>query len=240
MRRMLFRIASMLLLLCLAGTGAAENVLRVAVAANFRPAAEAFAAQFERDNDATIRVSSASTGVLAAQLRAGAPFDLLLAADHDRPQRLAQEGFASGPARCYARGSLVLLGADELAPALADPTLSLAIANPETAPYGAAAMAVLERPEFAQARGRRVVRGSNVQQALQYFDSGAADIALVARSLRPASGIPVPENWHPPIDQYAIVSAKSGQKDLAEAFLSYLRSPAVADQFPALGYGPCS
>lgn len=230
----------MLLLLCLAGAAAAETVLRVAVAANFRPAAEALAQQFERDNGATVVLSSASTGVLAAQLRAGAPFDILLAADRERPQRLAHEGFASGPARCYAKGSLVLLGAGALAPALADPTLSLAIANPETAPYGAAAMAVLGRPEFAAASGRRVVRGANVQQALQFFDSGAADLALVARSLRPASGIPVPDNWHPPIDQYAIVSTQSKRKDLAEAFLSHLRSPVIADQLPALGYQPCS
>jgi molybdate transport system substrate-binding protein len=239
MQRFAFVVFSLCLVLAAPRVSAA-TVLRIAVAANFRAAAEALAADFAGDRDLRIAVSSASTGVLAAQLRAGAPFDLLLAADRARPEALARDGFAAGPPQCYARGSLVLLGADALEPALADSRLSIAIANPETAPYGAAAAAVLSRPGFSGAATRRVVRGGNVLQALQYFESGAADIALVARSLRPGEGIAVPEAWHPPIAQYAIVSAAGAQPALAQAFLHYLRSPAVAETLLARGYQPCS
>ncbi|EED32236.1 molybdate ABC transporter, periplasmic molybdate-binding protein [gamma proteobacterium NOR5-3] len=236
-------LACLTVLTCLAqssshGADAAE--LKVAVAANFRAAAQEIGNRFSQKTGVAVQISSASTGVLAAQMRRGAPFDVLLAADRARPQALVDDGSSTGPARCYALGSLVLLGADSLDTALSDPNKSLAIANPRSAPYGAAAMAVLAREDFAAASNRRVVRGSNVQQALQFYTSGGADLALVARSLSPDSGVPVPSEWHSRIEQYAVLNARSHNADDARAFLDYLTGPSAAPVLASFGYQPCS
>jgi molybdate transport system substrate-binding protein len=217
---------------------AGAEALHIAVAANFRSAAEAVAGRFSATAGDKVIISAASTGVLAAQLRRGAPFDLLLAADQKRPQALVADGFAAGAARCYARGTLVLLGADRIE-ALADPHLSLAIANPVTAPYGAAAQAVLARNTFSAAAQRRVVRGANVAQAYQFYRSGAADLALVARSLAGREGIAIPADWHPPITQYAVVSARSDRAAQAQAFLDFLDTAAGRELLSERGYEPC-
>lgn len=230
----------LLLMAAAAAPGLArEDTLHLAVAANFRNAAQQIAAPFEKTHGVRVTISSASTGVLAAQLQAGAPFDLLLAADRERPALLHRAGLAATDPSCYAVGSLVLLGAAELDDALSDPALSIAIANPATAPYGVAALSVLSRHAFAEASARRVVRGSNVQQALQFFDSGATDLALVARSLRP-DALPVPAQWHAPIEQYALIPSRSGQPALARAFLDTMASEESRQVLAALGYGPCS
>ncbi|MFT7321859.1 MAG: molybdate transport system substrate-binding protein [Congregibacter sp.] len=213
--------------------------LRLAVAANFRAAAEQLGDHFTTNTGVPVQISSASTGVLVAQMRRGAPFDLLLAADQARPQALVDDGSSPGPAHCYALGSLVLLGADSMA-ALANPAKSIAIANPRSAPYGAAAMAILAREDFTSASERRIVRGSNVQQAMQFYSSGGAELALVARSLSPSSGLPIPTDWHSRIEQYAVVNARSQQPENAQAFLDYLLSPEAAPVLTSLGYQPCS
>jgi hypothetical protein len=143
---------------------AGAEALHIAVAANFRSAAEAVAGRFSATAGDKVIISAASTGVLAAQLRRGAPFDLLLAADQKRPQALVADGFAAGAARCYARGTLVLLGADRIE-ALADPRSAspspTRSRRPTAPPPGRAHARCLCRPGAASR-----VRGSNVQQAL--------------------------------------------------------------------------
>ncbi|MEM9316745.1 MAG: molybdate ABC transporter substrate-binding protein, partial [Pseudomonadota bacterium] len=156
--------------------------MRIAVAANFRGAAQALLAASGLEEQVDTRVSSAASGVLAAQISNGAPFDLFLSADRERPAALNAAGIGQKDPVCYARGRLALMGAADLESALADPDLSIAIANPRSAPYGQAAASVLARPDFADMSRRRVLRAANVQQALQFFDSGASDLALVARS----------------------------------------------------------
>jgi molybdate transport system substrate-binding protein len=214
-------------------------VLRLAVASNFRAAAEELGRIFTANTGISVQISSASTGVLTAQIRRGAPFDVLLAADQARPQSLVDDGSSPAPARCYAQGSLVLLGADSFS-ALADADNSVAIANPRSAPYGMAALAVLEREDFAGAKQRRLIQGSNVQQAMQFFISGGADLALVARSLSPSLGLPIPKEWHPPIEQYAVLNGRSEHLPQARAFLDYLQSSAAIDVLTRFGYDPCS
>lgn len=243
------RLLPALALLCAlqAPTAGAEQPLRVAVAANFRSAAEQLGEQFSTATGAELIISTASTGILVAQLRRGAPFDLLLAADRERPEALVADGTAHTTAHCYAVGSLVLLGRDisdeslaSLKAALADPGKSLAIANPRSAPYGAAAQTVLEREEFAAAKDRRIVMGNNVQQALQFYSSGATDLALVARSVSPSAGIAVPGEWHAPIEQFAVISARSSQRSLAADFLTFITSAKAAPALQDLGYQTCS
>ena len=238
---MLRGLRTLLLLLLFQPPGAASaEALRVAVAANFRATAEAMADMYRASGAGEIVISSASTGVLAAQLRAGAPFDLLLAADAERPLALHRDGLAAEEPVCYAVGELVLLGGDDIESTLSAADTALAIANPATAPYGAAAAAVLERPPFSAVSQRRLLRGSNVLQAYQYFASGAVDAALVARSLSPDAGIPIPGDWHPPIEQFALVSARSSRAERAQAFLDFLRGDHAAAMLPARGYQPCS
>jgi len=215
---------------------AAAEPLRIAVAANFKPTLQILSERFQRESGIEVALSGASTGVLATQIEYGAPFDLFFAADRDTPATLRDT--LSRPAAdlfCYARGSLVLAGADDLS-ALAQPGLSLAIANPSTAPYGRAALEVLARPEFAAGSARKLVRGTNVAQAYQFWRAGTVDLALLARSIAPAGAIPVPQIWHAPIEQYALVLRPGA---LVDAYLAWLRSDTVRALIMEAGYEPC-
>lgn len=216
---------------------AGESVLRIAVAANFRATLEDINREFEAGSGIRVIISSASTGVLANQVAHGAPFDLFLAADRARPEQLHRQKFADlAPPFCYARGSLVLAGSqDSLAP-LADSGATLAIANPDIAPYGAAAMAVLARPEFAAGAARKLVRGASVLQAYQFWASGNVELALLPRALAPRPATPVPPSWHAPIDQYAL--ALNGRPALAR-YLQWLKSDRVQGLIIDAGYEPC-
>jgi molybdate transport system substrate-binding protein len=224
-----------LLLALSPGVSAAETI-RVAVAANFRATLASISARFESETGYRVLLSSASTGVLYSQILHGAPFDLFFAADQATPARLVAQG--RGESYCYARGSLVLVGGSGELSQLADPALSVAIANPETAPYGAAAMQVLSRAEFAAAGERRVIRGNNVAQAYQFWHSGGTDLALVAASLAPGS-TPVPPGWHQPVEQHAVVLGKGAGRPEVRAYIDWIRSDRVRSQILDAGYLNC-
>ncbi|WP_116368368.1 molybdate ABC transporter substrate-binding protein [Parahaliea mediterranea] len=228
----------LLCLLCLLISLPAQagKPLRVAVAANFRMVLEALAPAFEQATGTPLSLSSASTGVLYNQIRHGAPFDVLLAADSARPMRLEAEELGAHR-RCYALGQLVLVGSDTL-DALANPALSLAIANPTTAPYGLAAEQVLARPAFAAGATRKLVQGSNVVQTWQFWHSRNVDLALVPRSLAGSQGVAIPESWYEPLRQEAVVIT-GGQEAEARRFLDWLASPAQQARLQDAGYGPC-
>lgn len=222
--------------------------LRIAVAANAAPALRALAGAFEVATSQRAVVASASTGKLYAQIVNGAPFDLLFAADAERPRRLEAEGRAVGGSRfAYAIGRLVLWSAD---PDLVDSEGAvlregrfrhLAIANPELAPYGLAARRTLEALGLWEAlAGRRVV-GENVGQALQFVAAGAAELGFVAASqLAGDAGArlggsrwEVPAALHPPIEQQAIVLRDS---EAARAFVGFVRSERGAGILVGHGY----
>lgn len=223
-------------------TGAAERdrPLHIAVASNFRAAAIEVGQLFEAQSGTPVTLSSAASGMLAAQILEGAPFDLFLSADEVRARAVIGTGEGRDEPICYARGSLVLLGADDLNAALTDASLSVAIGNPRSAPYGVAADAVLRREGFAGPEQRRIVQGANVQQALQFFERGATDLALVAKALSSDQGIDIPAAWHPPIDQFAVVIARDGRAARAREFLTFLRSESVQSLLGDLGYQRCS
>ena len=229
---------ALLLALCLLALPARPEPLHVAVAANFRATAEHLGAAYERETGTAVVLSSAATGMFYNQLRHGAPFDLFLAADAERPRRLAESGSGlAATRRCYARGRLALLGGP--LSALATPGQRVAIANARLAPYGAAAEAVLARPPFAGVE-RRLLRGASVQQAWQFHATGAADLALVARSLVGDADAwdSIPADWHPPIEQQAIVVA-GGREGAAKAFLAWLTGPAARPILERDGYDRC-
>ena len=230
----------LLLLALIAGQGHAGEPLRVAVAANFRATLQQANELFQQQSGIRVVLSSGSTGVLYSQIVHGAPFDLFFAADRESTEKLAGTALAKSPGEpfCYARGTLVLAGGNGELAQMGDPGLSLAIANPLTAPYGAAAMAVLARPDFAAGAGRKLVRGTNVVQAYQFWRSGAADLALLPRALAPAA-TPVPSSWHPPLEQFAIALQPAAANPALASYLNWIRSDTVRTLISEAGYEPC-
>ncbi len=227
-------------LLLLPGTGNAVEPLRVAVAANFRATLQRASDLFQQQTGFSVVLSSGSTGVLHNQIVHGAPFDLFFAADRDSAEKLAGAGVVTTPGEpfCYARGRLVLAGGNGALAQLGDPKLSVAIANPATAPYGVAAMAVLARPEFAAGTSRKLVRGANVVQAYQFWHSGAIDLALLPRSMAPGATL-VPASWHQPLEQFAIALAPAAANPALASYLNWIRSDTVRTLILEAGYEPC-
>ena len=218
------------LLLLLALPARAETVT-VAVASNFQTTFEELAEIWEARTGHEVRVSAGATGLLYAQIVRGAPFDLFLAADADRPARLEADGLGRGR-RAYALGRLALWGrggADEAA--LGAPIDTLAIANPETAPYGGAAREIIE------ARGIEVgtlLTGENAAQALLFARTGNAALAFVplAFTLDDPRAWPVPADWHAPIRQELIVLSDGPAAALAD----WLTGPEARALIEARGY----
>ncbi len=233
------RALFLLIILALSPAILANN-LHVAVASNFRVPLEKLLPQFSAAQ--SVIISSASSGTLYAQILNGAPFDLLLSANTDFPGRLVATGLAlEGSKRTYANGQLVLIYQPQLAhkadagiDALFNHAgMSVAIANPRLAPYGAAAQQVLDR--FADVE-RKVVRGSNINQAYQLWHSGGADIALVARSQAAPPWLDIPRHWYGDLSQQAVILRHSDNIDSARQFLDWLLSPPVQAAIADMGY----
>ncbi|MCZ6830154.1 MAG: molybdate ABC transporter substrate-binding protein [Gammaproteobacteria bacterium] len=238
------KVTTLLLLWLISVPPVIADSLLVATAANFKPTLQKLLQDFDSTGSQSIRVSSASTGTLYAQAIHGAPFDILLAADTTRPQRLEAEGHAVAGSRVtYAIGQLVLvyqpalsaLAESGLEEILSRPGLSLAIANPELAPYGQAAAQVLARRNL-QAPQRSLLHASNVLQAYQMWFSGGADTALVARSLVSENYLVVPTQWYTPLEQQAVLMQIGASKPLALELMHYLQSERAQTIIAQHGY----
>ncbi len=219
---------------------------RVAVASNFSQVARELAARFEARSGHQVRISSASSGKLYAQIRHGAPFHLFLSADAERPRRLVKAGLARPQnRRTYAIGRLVFWAPDhpgdaEVCRARLRHLDRLAVANPRTAPYGAAAV------ETLKALGRdpgqlRLVVGENIAQAYAFTASGAVEGGLVAAAQiqgRDLTGCrwPVPERLHHPIEQQAVLLEQGEDNPAAEGFFRFLFSEPARTLIQAAGY----
>lgn len=233
-----------------AGKPSKPAVARVAVASNFADAARQLAAAYGRQSGHRIEVSAASTGKLYAQIRHGAPFDALLAADAETPRMLVEEGLADGDTlQDYASGRLVLWSRDPSRVKDGEALLRrgaierLAIANPDLAPYGAAARESLDYLRRWEELQPKLVLGENVGQAAQFVVSGAAPLGLLPRSLvqqarkgHPGSGWEVPASWHAPIVQSAVLLQRGERNPAARGFLKYLQSPAAKQRIRSFGY----
>jgi molybdate transport system substrate-binding protein len=236
--------AVLALALALAATAARAESALVAVATNFRPVAEVLAADFKAASGHEITLTAGATAKLAAQIGAGAPFDAFLAADTATPARLAEAGLAeAATVFTYATGRLVLWSADP-ALDLSDPAAALAaarhvaIANPDLAPYGRAAMQAIDFMGLSDLSDR-LVTGENIGQAQVLVATGAADLGFVAASglVDPGGAAwPVPEGHHDPIRQDAVLLAHGRDNAAAAAFLAYLRSDAARRVIERFGY----
>jgi molybdate transport system substrate-binding protein len=234
-----------------AAVGATE--LHVAVAANFTGPLATLAPLFESSSGEKLLVSSGSSGELYAQIRQGAPFDVFLSADTDKPQKLESEGLTVAGSRfIYAVGTLVLWSPK---PGVVDGQGKvlqthdyrfIGVANPQTAPYGTAAQQVLTKLGIWDRLNQehRVVIGENITQTWQFAATGNAELAFVALSqvLQADGSISgsswrVPQSMYDRIDQGAVVIAASPQKTAAQAFLTWLRTdPAAVAAIRAAGY----
>lgn len=222
-----------LLALCLASGVGAEQAT-VAVAANFFLPMGELKAVFEADGIHALTVASGSTGQLYAQIVNGAPYDVFLAADSERPLRLADAGLGSAPF-AYALGRLALWTREpRLTDGLAVDVLAggdfrrLAIANPRLAPYGVAARETLQSLGLWESLQAKIVFGENVGQAFAMAETRNAELGLVALSatvLYPggAAYVTVPAEYHGPIRQDAILLNRGRGNPAALAFIDFLR-----------------
>ncbi len=231
-----------------AAAGASAGQVLAAVASNFALPAQALAAEFERATSHTVSISAGATGKLYAQIVQGAPFDVLLAADAWRPERLEVEGHAVAGSRfTYAIGLLSLwsprtdaFGDDPVAYLRAGGFRRLALANPDLAPYGSAAREVLEHLGLQGEFADRIVVAENLGQAHAMVDTGNADAGFLARAQvigRAGSHWSVPEAMHTPIAQQALLLKRAAENRAAAGFLSFLRTEAARRAIARSGYG---
>lgn len=247
------RVIAICMILSCTGLAAAQGApLTIAVAANFTHAVEDIGAGFEAKTGETVKFSFGATGQLYAQIRNGAPFDAFFSADTRTPKLAVQDGLAEpGSYVVYARGKLVLwsptLPVKEQARQVlrAAAFQHLAIANPKVAPYGAAAMDVLNKLGDTEQIQAKLVNGNSITQAFQFVSTGNAELGFVALSQILVPNSPakdkgqiwlVPQDLYTPIDQAAIILKRSNNLKLAQEFMTYLRSPDAQKIIERYGY----
>lgn len=247
--RMLQRIIGACVGLC-AATLAQAGEVAVAVAANFAAPMQKIAAAFEQDTGHKAVLALGSTGRFYAQIRNGAPFQVLLSADDETPARLEREGSGvAGTRFTYAIGRLVLWSRQ---PGVVDAQgevlktgrfQHLAVADPKLAPYGAAALEVLRALGLLQTLTPRFVQGENIAQTYQFVASGNADLGFVALSqvfadgaIAQGSGWIVPAKLHEPLRQDALLLTTGKDNPAATALLAYLRTDKARAIIRGYGY----
>jgi molybdenum ABC transporter, periplasmic molybdate-binding protein len=229
---------------------ALADQVQVAVAANFAAPMQKIAADFERDTGHKAVLAFGSTGKFYSQVKNGAPFEVLLAADDETPAKMEQEGLAvSGSRFTYAIGRLVLWSAQ---PGVVDAKgavlkkggfAHLALANPKLAPYGAAAMETMARLGVNDSLQSKFVQGENIAQTYQFVQSGNAELGFVALSqvykdgkVTGGSAWIVPADLYSPIRQDAAVLANGKGKPAAEALMKYLKGDKAKATIKSFGY----
>ena len=236
-------------LLMLAAASRADEV-RVAVAANFTAPMKLIAADFEKDTGYQARLAFGATGQFYAQIRNGAPFEVLLSADDTTPARLEQEGAAVvGSRYTYATGRLVLWSAkpgyvDAQGAVLKQGAFKhVALANPKLAPYGAAAVEALTALRLIDTVQPKLVQAENIAQAQQFVASGNAELGFVALSqvmrdgkLAGGSAWVVPAGLHRPIRQDAVILDKGKGNPAAAALMKFLKGDKARSIIKSFGY----
>jgi len=241
---------TLLVALLLASLGTFADEVQVAVAANFTAPMQQIVAGFEKETGHKAALSFGATGKFYAQIVNGAPFEVLLAADDETPARLEKEGHAVAGSRfTYAIGKLVLWSADpDRVDAKGDVLKTgsfkhIALANPKTAPYGAAAIEVMTRLGVLARLEPLFVQGENISQTLQFISTGAAELGFVALSqvfkegkVTGGSMWAIPASLYQPILQDAVLLAKGKDKAAPAALLSYLKGENARAIIRSYGY----
>lgn len=244
---------AMLLLLCAVATWSARGGEAVAVAAasNLIYALEALHAEFRRaEPEVTLTLATGASGSLVAQIRHGAPYDVFLSADMEYPRALVAAGAAEPESLgTFAVGRLVVwtrredLPADLLAALVRPEVRRIAIANPQTAPYGRAALEVLEHLELTASVRPRLVIGENITQTAQFVETGNAELGFVARSLVLSPRLreigrwqDVPVELHGRLEHGVVLTRRGAARPAAQRYRQFLVSPAAQAVFARFGY----
>ena len=231
-------------------TLARADVVQVAVAANFTAPARALAEVFARTTGHEARLSFGATGAFYTQIKNGAPFDVLLAADDERPARLEKEGdTVAGSRFTYATGQLVLWSAkpglvdDEGAVLKHGQFGKIAIANPKNAPYGAAAVEAMNKLGLAATLQPKLVTGESIGQTFNFIATGNAELGFVALAQvleggKLKSGLMwvVPAQYHAPIIQDAVILKRAANNPAAKAWMELLKTPQSKELIRSYGY----
>jgi len=245
--RVLSTLAAAAILAAVWSLPAAAGETTVAVAANFTSAAKEIGVLFEKSTGHKVAFSFGSTGQLYTQITQDAPFEVFLAADQARPEKAVDAGLAVAGSRfTYATGKIVLYSKD---PSLVKGVATLktghfrkiAIANPVTAPYGAAAVQAMKALGVYSALAPKIVQGSNIAQTFQFVETGNAEVGFVALSQvvrrKAGSRWVVPGKLYSVIAQDAVLLKKGTDNPAARAFIAFLRGPEARTVKEEYGYG---
>jgi len=249
---MLFRHATLIAALTTLAMpfSAHADQVQVAVAANFTAPMKVIAAEFEKATGHKAELSFGATGKFYAQIKNGAPFDVLLAADDETPAKMEKEGLAvPGSRMTYAIGALVLWSAkpgfvdDKGAILKTGDFAHLAIAAPKLAPYGAAAIETLDKLGLLATLEPKFVTGESIGQTYQFINTGNAELGFVALSqvyangkLTSGSAWFVPTDFHKPIRQDAVILSKAKDNAAAIVLLKFLKTKQARDVIKSYGY----
>jgi molybdate transport system substrate-binding protein len=242
----LLRLALGIAAASLAATSAFAAQTNIAVAANFTDAAKEIAAAFKQKTGHDAVLSFGSSGQFYTQITQDAPFQIMLSADDERPQKLVSDGLGVPESRfTYAIGKLVLWSKDpnlvKGEATLTNGTFTkLSICNPIAAPYGAAAVETMKSLKLYDALQPKFVEGANITQAYQFVATGNAEIGFVALSQltgnTSGSRWLVPQNLYKPIRQDAVLLKKGANNEAATAFMTFLKGPEARAIIEKYGY----
>ncbi len=244
------KISLLVLMLALGSPVLRAEELTIAVASNFTRAMDALVSGFETASGHEVRVSYGSSGRLYAQILNGAPFDLFMSADQAKPKAMEQAGHTvAGTRSTYARGGLVLWSANvdlvltDAANLRNQPIKPLAIANPRLAPYGLAAMQVLQALDLEHEYSDKLVMGENINQTYQFVNTGNAQAGFVGLSqvtvngtIQQGSGWIIPANLYEPIRQDMVLLKRGSGNLAALEFLEFMKSSEAKATIKTYGY----
>jgi molybdate transport system substrate-binding protein len=230
----------------------AAQEITVAAAADLQSAMQDVAARFERETGKKVKVIFGSSGNFLQQIQNGAPFDMFFSANLDYPKKLEAAGLTeAGSYYQYAKGKIVVwvpkdskINVSSGLQALLDPSVKkIAIANPLHAPYGQAAISAMQKEGICDSAKNKFVLGENISQTASFVVSGSADIGVVALSLALSPNMKdkgrykeIPTDEYTPIEQACVILSSSKNKAIAQRFLSYFKSAAVAELLVDYGF----
>jgi molybdate transport system substrate-binding protein len=230
----------------------AAQEITVAAAADLQFAMQDVAARFQKETGKTVKAIYGSSGNFFQQIQNGAPFDLFFSANLEFPKKLEGAGLIDpGTYYQYARGKIVIWVPNESKidvtsgmKALLDPSIKkIAVANPQHAPYGQAAVAAMQKKGIYEKVKDKFVLGENISQTASFVVSGAADIGIVALSLALGPNMKdkgryadVPPGDYSPIQQACVILSSSKNKDTARQFLSFIKTAAIGEVFRNYGF----
>jgi molybdate transport system substrate-binding protein len=226
--------------------------ITVAAAADLQFAMQDIATRFQKETGRSVRLIYGSSGNFFQQLQNGAPFDMFFSANLDYPKKLEAAGLTEPDSYYqYATGKIVIwvrndskLDVSSGLRSLLDPSIKkIAVANPQHAPYGQAAVAAMRKEDIHDKVSGKFVVGENISQTASFVVSGSADVGIIALSLAISPTMKdkgryadIPTDEYPPIDQACIILKSSKQKDVARLFLNFVKTPAMSELFRTYGF----